>query len=214
MSVKNLQEVLLYTSIYSVIIPIVLGLRHVMALTKPMRFFLFFLVVSLCFDTYSVVTSTNGINNMAGLHLYTVVEYGCMAYFFSLISTKPKLTILIRVSLVAVALAAYYYAMFIGSLLTYNTPVRSATAALIAAMSSYFLIKEMQHDQFPTPTFYITTGILLYFMVNSVGFLLYATIGREFGRVVSEQFGTVHSMVYLITIILYIFGFKNKPTFN
>lgn len=214
MSGKTLQEVLLYTSIYSIIIPILLGLRQVIALTKPLRFFLFFLVVCLCFDTYSVVTASNNMNNMAGLHLYTVVEYTCIAYYFSLKSTKPNLTKAIRVSLVLFVLFACYYAFFMGSLVKYNAPVRTASAALITAMACYFMSKEMQHHYFPTQGFYITAGILLYFMVNSVGFLLYAAIGNEFGRAVSEQFGTIHSLVYLIATIFYILAFRNKPTLN
>lgn len=214
MSVKNLQEILLYISIYAIIIPIILGLRHFVALTKPMRFFLCFLIIALCFDTYSVVTANNNINNMPGLHLYTAVEYVGIAYFFSLRSTKPNLTTAIRLSLVVFTLFACYYAFFIGNLFNYNAPVRTISAALITVMASYFMLKDMQHHHFPTPVFYITTGILLYFMVNSVGFLLYADIGYEFGRVLSEQFGVIHSVVYLITTIFYIFGFKNKPTFN
>ncbi len=149
---------------------------------------------------------------MAGLHVYTVVEYACMAYFFSLKVHTPRLKQTILISLLPFAFLAFYYACFMVDLTQYNGPVRTISAVLISAIAVNVIYKEMRHNDFPTSDFYIIAGVLLYFMVNSVGFLLYAAIGKEFGRVVSEQFGIIHSVVYLIASIFYIFGFKNKPT--
>lgn len=163
---------------------------------------LIFLAVGVEFLAYFL--ASNKIPNLPLLHVFTVFEFGLIAYMFQpsieKYISKTKLLIIIFVF----AIAAVFNSVFHESIYQFNPFARSAEALLLLLLSLlyfYATLTSMTEKHLErSPIFWISAGCLLYFS-SSLFIFIYSNV--LFG--VHRNSFTIWGLHALMSILHYIF---------
>lgn len=211
----NLFKLLSDTSVYSILLPLIPALYFFKQHEKPMRVLAIFISVSTCFDLYSLVTAKLGINNLNVLHIYTVIEYSFIAYFFSTLYVFQKIRVPILISIIIFSISSLYYSFFIANIFQFNSIPRTTECLLLFIIALYYSYKLFEHEDYVSlikyPYFWVTAGILLYFGGNMVNFALYKFILTTSSPESGRDFWNVHSLLNIQANIFYFIAFLWSP---
>jgi hypothetical protein len=180
-----------------------------------MRVFALFISVSLGFEIYAIITSYYGINNMNALHIYTVVEYSFIAYFFSMLTIFEGIQKNILISIIVFSIGALYYSFFIADMIRFNSITRTTESILISILGLFyyykFLEKEPDISLFRYPYFWINSGIVIYFLGNFVMSMTYETLISTKTAETTRDYWNAHSLLNIIANTFYFLAFLWSP---
>lgn len=161
----------------SVFLPIISGFTRYKELNAPFRLFLYFFVVAAGFELQA--TLMNGVykNNMPGLHLYTFVEFLGFSIVYYLHYEKGNLMrMLIGINIIIGVILALADACYINGIWMSNTLSRSYASASIVLYTLNCFYSLFQKDttrySWEYPMFWVSTGALIYFGLNTLYFML------------------------------------------
>lgn len=148
---------------------------------------LLFIVVSCIFEMFFFITSKLGVRNIAFFHLYTLVEFGCLCYFFRTVLGERSAAIL---RFLSIAFAVYLVAnpFLFEALDTYNSISRSLESILLTVFCLMYFYKiyveETVMNLEDQPVFWIVTGLAIYLTVGLfshllAGFILKGSVDRD-----------------------------------
>jgi hypothetical protein len=166
-----------------------------------------FFIVSTFADTYALTTVIMRINNLGGLHIYTVIE--CvffLFYYYLLVTPRRKIFIVLIIAFIATGI---YYSAFVISLSEYPLFTRTLEGLLLTGCALYYFYYLLANDDYVSlksyPHFYINCGVLLYFMGNMFLFMLDHLFSTEMAR--RFNYFQVHSVINPTANVLYCVGF-------
>lgn len=180
-----------------------------------MRVLAIFISISSCFDLYALVTAKLGIYNLNALHIYTVVEYAFIAYFFSTIESLKKIKIGVLISIVLFSTGSLYHSFFIGDMFQFNYITRAIECLLLFLIGAYYPFELFVQDDYPSslrnPYFWVSAAIIIYFGGNFVNFIFFQLITSIPTEGENLDFWYMHSVFNITANIFYFIAFICNP---
>lgn len=204
---KSIQSFILLYSPLVVLLPLAMALLHFRRLTPELKVLAFHLIMVVIMSSISFTLWSMKKNNLPLLHLYTILEFGMIGWFYKIVLrgwvSERLLTILILLFTVLALLNSF----FLQDWHRFNTYPRSLESILVIAftitcyhrMLSEMKIRRMERSSL----FWINTGFLFYFSGALFLFSLSNYI-MPLGYRLNMLIWTVHA---LFSILLYVFLF-------
>ncbi|PZP48837.1 MAG: hypothetical protein DI598_09260 [Pseudopedobacter saltans] len=198
---RNIYMGLIIPSI--VLFPIIIALYNRKYWLVFVRMVFFYLLFSLFFIVFSLVTNNLYINNLPILHLYTVLEFIIICMLFRSFTEKKKDHYFFTYLAFLFVLFAIAYVVLTNSLYRFNTWPRFIGSLIIVFCCIYFLIKELVNEKKEKLTFktIILFGLMLYFSSSSILFgMSQLLIGKSsaFTLLVWNIHATILAIMYLM----------------
>ncbi len=149
----------------SIAIPLLFGLYRYKRLAVPYKIILYFLVMSAVVNGIAVVLAIENIPNLIVFHLYTILEFGCISWFYSyFFQSTLKSSVVWIVGIFT--LLCIVNVLFIQTTL-FNTYSRSLEAIIIVGYCILYFSKQSVSNEADTwgskGINWINSGILLYY---------------------------------------------------
>lgn len=174
-----------------------------------------FICVSSCFDLYSLITAKLGIHNLVALHIYTVIEYSFIAYFFSTLNVLSNVRIAILLSIFIFSISSLYHSFFIANILQFNSVTRTVECLLIFILGLYYSYKLFEHENYVSlvkyPYFWVLAAVFIYFGGNILNFAMYKFILTTAALKSSTDYWNLHSVFNITANIFYFIAFLWSP---
>ena len=205
------------TSQASVLLPIIAGLFYYTKLNKPFKVLFWFFVLSVLFEVQAKICGILYNNNMPGLHLFTFIEMFAFSTVYYFHFSKSKfLTSLILLNAISFSLVAISDAVYFNGIFAPNNISRtysSISLTVFALIYFYHLfVKELQFYSWQYPMFWLSTGVLIYFGLNLLYFMLlnYLISNATFTGQISSY---THAAINIIANCLFAQSFRCHKNF-
>lgn len=153
-----------------ILLPVVVALYQYKRLGEAMKTMAWYVFLGGAIQLYSSLLNDQKDNNLWLLHLYTPLEFACIAWFFSTVLKGffPKKVFLWLA--IGFTLLSCLNSAFLQDTKTFNTYARSLEGLLVITMCLFWCYKtllEMKIQRLEEdPVFWVNTGFLLYFSGN------------------------------------------------
>lgn len=192
----------------SSVIPFILGLLYYKRLNIAFRVFFFFMAFAMVAEFFIVWYARNiGNGNVQLMHVFTLVEYTSYCYLFcrELFPSKWKQLFwgLFMLELILVLANAFV----IGAVYEVNSFARTFEFVVLATFSLIFFRQSLVIEKgtlpiFKQPMFWLSAGVLLYFSVNTLFFLLFNKLLDE-GADWIQMGKVLHAYVNILANLLF-----------
>lgn len=197
-------DVFLFFATWIIIIPVVTGTLRYGNLSKECRIIFFFTIIACITEITSYITRSRGINNMPLLHIYTVIEFVIISWFYHLLFKRIFSFSPLPLIAVLFVIGSIINSLWIQEILSFNSYIRGIEAVLIILYALIILyVFFFQPDAKKTvddPVFWINAGILIYFSGATTLFILSNYI-LPLGYQFNKNIWGVHA---LLSIIMYL----------
>ncbi len=219
-----LNQILIHTSFITVLI----GVLHYHYLKPDFKILIALMYLMYIGNTYSTFTSNISINNLHALHIYTVLEFVLIGwyYYYNLPDIISKKSILICIVLFSIF--SILNSLFIQPINTYNSYARGIEILLIISFSILFYMKnvfDLQRKE-ELSRLILNTGVLVYygitFIYNISGNIIYKYAYDEYGKTeyyffyrnIYQQFPITFSIIFNLTTAyaMYLHIIKQKKS--
>lgn len=215
MSPKELHTLFSHISACSILLPFGAALIYFRTLPKALTVLAIFIFISVIADGYALYTASKGINNLPVLHIYTVLEFAFFSTVYMHLFHQKKIKLALIIIIILFSCFAFYHSFFIADVFKFNSVTRVVESLLLTSTGLYFLYTMLDSDDYVKlgtyPYFWITSGVLLYFMGNFFLFMLYEMINSYVSKSVNIEFWILHSILNIIANVLYCVGFACSP---
>lgn len=168
-------EILSQLAIAIPVIAALLGFFIWKKLQPAEKTFVWYLVINAFFEMVSYTTARIFENNLPGLHLYTLIQFIAITYFFkhsfaSLNFKIPATHLLLTGSILIVANSAFFQSIY-----TYNSFSKTMVDLYIVGLAFFFFIKVLQgfkgqHEEIQA-TLSFTTSLFIQAAITSILYL-------------------------------------------
>ncbi len=197
-------------SVLSILPPLVMAVSCYRVSSIPVKIFSYLIFFSTISEFVSLILAKNNINNLPELHLFTIIEASLLLVFFYVLFTNTIVKRTILVVLVLFVISDVVYMLTAGNIWMFNTLFRTIESFILTiAGLGYFYHKLNSHSNIPLekrPTFWLNSGLLLYFMGNCFLFMLYNVILSK-SHEWNQNMWVIHSGLNIASNILYTVGF-------
>jgi len=193
----------------TIIIPISVALVNRKYWKASQRLSFYYLLLAAVFNIIATVTAGLNINNLPGLHLYTVLEFILLCLLLKSFFQKPFIKKTLTALIFLFPLLAVVYICFIGSIFTYNTLPRFAESMSLSLFCLYFLIQDLNNttDNQANFNFTIVIGLLLYLCSTSTLFGASNYIIRHFDKHLYKFIWNIHATLVMLMYFIFAFAF-------
>ena len=124
--------ILSYSASGCLLLSIILLTRLYTELPKSLKIFTVFLYINLVTETSATLLFNYRLNNLPLLHIYTLAEFLCLSYFFSILITKPRLySKKFLYFCIGIAILIVLNSIFMQSIFTFNSYAKTLVQSLI-----------------------------------------------------------------------------------
>jgi len=202
---NRIADLCLFFATWVITIPVLIGSLRYRQLSKECRIIYFFTIIAWVTEISSYITRSMSINNMPLLHIYTVVEFTMISWFYHVLFKKMfSFSPLIFIA-VLFACGSVINSVFIQRILSFNSYTRGIEAMLIIVYAVVFLygffFQSDTRQVTDNPALWITAGILIYFSGAATLFILSNYI-LPMGYQFNKNVWALHAM---LSIIMYCF---------
>jgi hypothetical protein len=151
---------------YSPLLPLIYGFLHIHKLNLPLRLLLAWLSFSLSITIVMTILAKQGINNLWIMNLSLPIYTFFLLWIFSLWETKPRMVLLLRLSIVAFAIIWTFEMVFGDGLFKFTTYSRPIMDVMLVAVSCFALYEDNLNIEIPLidrPRFWMGAGLILYY---------------------------------------------------
>lgn len=194
----------MYLSLYSTILPVILGVFYFKKLDRTFKLLTLFVLVSLILEVCTYILFMQGRNNMFLYHSYTFVEFLFLTFVFYTI--RPNRVLVILLILFFIVGVGLIYSLKI-DLKLLDTWQRLLSGSLILTMCfNYFIFQMKEGARFfleYDPKFLLVSGLTLYFLGTVLSFTTAnLLIGKQnsIPWIVHSILNTILNVIYSIAI--------------
>lgn len=187
----------------SILLPILMGLLNYNKANKGQQYLLYYLIASSLINLAAMVLVAYKMTNLPLLHLYTIVESVLILFYLSSLFPNGHIKTIIGIIVIVFPLACIVNFSFIQSIYTYNTYTRPLEAILI----TFFCLLNLYQSGFTEnwlqkPTSWFTMGILIYFPVVCIIFILsnyivFISKNKALNHIIWQFHGAMSLLMYL-----------------
>jgi len=200
-------------SVYSVVLPLLVGLIKIKRLNKPFKVLFIYVVVSFATEQYAVYLLQVIDNNLFLLHIYVAFELLAFLYIYYLILPQNNYRRLIKIyGVVYLVVGVFNAAQNILAYPTYARGVESIMLISLAIIFFYNLIKELSVLRIEKHGyFWMNAGILLYFSGALIIFIIFNYYSQISELKLALYYSFIHSSCNIIKNILFTLAFVYAP---
>lgn len=207
MLLKSIQRIILLYSPLAVLLPLVVALLRFKKFGPDLKVLTYHLVMVTIMSGISAAVWFMNKNNLPLLHVYTILEFSMIAWFYKIVLRGWVSERLFTILILLFALLALLNSLFLQDWHRFNTYPRSLESIFVIAFTiAYFhrMLSEVNINRMErSPLFWINTGFLFYFSGALFLFSLSNYI-IPLGYRLNFLIWTVHA---LFSILLYVFLF-------
>lgn len=190
----------------SALFPIFFGLRNFRHLPPAFIILLIYIIAGSVINLISLILTAHGRYSVYLIHIYTIIEFTCIAILFSCIfSKKWRLPIYLLIIIFDAWCTINY--LFIQNKIEFNTYKRPIAAFIIVAFCMYYVTKNgTEERRWSDDNFnWVNTGLLMYYAVGVVVFISFNFFLKL--NIFTEIIWAFHNTILLIEYILFAIGF-------
>lgn len=201
-----MQVAIIYTAMFSILIPIGVGLWRYSSLSLDARWLLYMLfpvAINQFISTWWIYNVNS--NNIVFGHIYTIVELLFLSKIYYDYHKGSRWSALIPVS-VGLFLLFYIIRLFLNpmSFLEYSTYERAMSGVIILACATSYFVSIYRRQEVlelqKTSGFWMGGGLILYFLSNTILYVFSELIFAQ-EEVIFLQIWSVHAV---LTFLLYV----------
>jgi hypothetical protein len=199
----------MYVSSATVVVPIGIGIYRKAFLSKTDHVIFYLLLVSLFVESVSAVLAVNTINNMWLYHIYTVLEFTLLTYFYSRYMKDSSWSLILICAYVLFLMVAAFESYSLGpkDLDNISTALESILIFVYALATYGRMMKQLEHTNLlSTSLFWINTAIFSYFSVCFFLFIFSNYLLKDSVNIHLEMWG-IHSVINIVFYSLISIGF-------
>lgn len=187
----------------SILLPILMGLLNYNKANKGQQSLLYYLIASSLINLAAMVLVAYKMTNLPLLHLYTIVESVLILFYLSSLFPNGHIKTIIGIIVIVFPLACIVNFSFIQSIYTYNTYTRPLEAILITFFCLLYLYQSgFTENWLQKPTNWFTMGILIYFPVVCIIFILsnyivFISKNKALNLIIWQFHGAMSLLMYL-----------------
>ncbi|RAJ29247.1 hypothetical protein [Pedobacter cryoconitis] len=207
---------LIYTGVIvpaGVLIPIVVAYSKRKYTNRPLEIIWYYLLLDGVVNLLAVLLADHEINNLPVLHVFTILEFLLLSYFYLSVLREKAAGRIIKYLLVIFPVFCIVNFLFFQSIYQFNTYARPVEALIIMGCSLAYFAQTNDADTRWSfnPLNWINTGILLYFS----GALFIFSFSNLTVKQMSEKYyainilmWNIHATLLLLMYLLIAFGFS------
>lgn len=204
-----LTEWLDYISAVSILMPFIISISQFSRLNTELKFLAYFFSFATAIEIIAFTMSIYRLNNLWLMNIYTLIEG---VVFFWLLGKwfESKTMFVVIITLLALYVGYWCYTTFLQEgILIFNSKEMTVKAIFLIFLSGYLLIKLSMKDEINLLNnyiFWISAGILIYFLVSLVVFS-----SADF--MITDKFSamhytwTIHSIINILANLLFFYAF-------
>lgn len=195
----------------AILIPIVIGLIKSVHKKAPSKTIFFYLIFATLIYIVSRILGYHGINNLPLLHLYTIVEYIFILWYFRAALNEVKASKVIGILMVVFPILSILDLLLIQDIFQFNSYPRPVAALIIIGLCMYYFFRysgnENKKSWSSVPLNWISSGLLVYFCSGLIYFAFLSIITKHASAAIYYLFGTIHATLVLLMYLLFAMGF-------
>ncbi len=199
----------------SILIPFFIGIYRYKHLDKSLRLFLYFVIygtvneiISRIIIRYGLITYDGETNTLPLSHLYLMLEFLLLGFFYSYILKDIINKRLMVILIVLFEVYCIINTMFLQSVFLYPALPLAIGKILIVGFSMLFLYKIMTEARilnlWKEPLIFLNLAVLIYYAGNLFYSLLFNLIldySREFAKITNYYFVGLNTLFYILVAI-------------
>lgn len=197
----------------STLIPITAGIIYYKKLSTAMHRIILYLCIALFFNIVGSVLASYRINNLPGLHLYTLAELVAITWYYRAAFPNGWANKWTTIVMVAFPILCVINFSYFQSIYTFNTYTRPLEAVLVIVFSSIYLSRQGNFDQkenLNKAGRLVASGFLLYFCSSFFQFIFSNVISRISNRTITDVIWCLHATFVLIMYIMFFVAIKHE----
>lgn len=187
------------------LIPITAGLVFYKQINKPLRILLVFLSASFVLNVMGNILSRHHINNLPGLHFYTIVEEVTIMLYFLYAFEKGDITKWIKAAMVIFPVICIINFSFFQSIYEFNTYTRPLDAIIIIIFTTAYMAMQSSFKNRELITRsgrLVAAGFMIYFCSSLFQFIFSNIISKNASRNIKLLIWDLHGTFVLIMYLL------------
>ncbi len=205
-------------SIFVIFLPFGLAMFWRKKLTGPMFVIFCYLILGIAAQLISFITKEYQIKNLPLLHLYTVIEFSWITWFYHQAMPVYLPERRTKVIIVIFSVAAALNTLFLQPVTQFNTYIRTSESILVIIFSLLFfykIISEMKIQRLEKePLFWINVGFLIYFSGSTLLFI-FSNYILPFKNTLNLYVWSLHAIFSILLYLIQSIGIwmaAHKPT--
>ncbi len=196
---EKIRDLLFEHISWAVLVPWLAALYNRHTLTAPLRVIGLYFTVAVCTQSISFILWKLKINNLPVLHVYTVVEYLLLLWYFSIVLSDflpRRVFVLLAVCFPLLSVAD---SLFVEKIYSFNTYSRSTEALILIFLAVCWFVKTVSVAEMAAnmPLHYVTAGLLIYF-AGSVVLFSFRDLISQLNRTFLMNVWSIHTLLLLI----------------
>jgi hypothetical protein len=200
---------LMYIAVFSVLIPIIIGILKANTKNRAIQIFVLYLIIRLTVDSVSIWFIREYYVDLNVLHIFILTEYILLMlvlYFWqTLISIKKVLLTLILLYIFFWVIAKFSFEPFNG-LYSFSLSVSQGILALSAGYTLFVVTENRAEPLATNPRFWFLVSMVFYFIGTLIPTALVGVFFKERGQAPLFLW-SVNWLVAIISNLLYTIGF-------
>ena len=193
-----------HVSALSILIPLILGIFLFKDLSKDLRLFMYYIVLSFVTDLVSFIVMSYSYRNAPILNIFTVLEFIFLIYILSIWNTY-KIFIIIFKALIPLFVIAFVLLDILGvekfnEIKTISRTISIGILIIFSVITLFTISDAVKIPIYLDPRFWITSGILIYCAGNLLLFLFGIFIYE------GEEIYFIHNFSNILANIFYAGG--------
>jgi len=195
------------------LIPIGAGLTYYKQINKPLRTILIFLSVSFVLNVIGSVLANHGINNLPGLHVYTILELVTVMLYYLYAFEKGAISKWIKLAMLIFPVICIVNFTFFQSIYTFNTFTRPLDAIIIIVFTTAYMTMQSgfkNRELITRSGRLVAAGFMIYFCSSLFQFIFSNVISKHASKLVKLLIWNMHGTFVLIMYLLIFWAILNE----
>ncbi|PJJ83600.1 hypothetical protein [Mucilaginibacter auburnensis] len=191
------------------LVPVIAGLFLYNGINKPLRVLLIYLVTSFVFNVTGSVLAGFGINNLPGLHLYTVAEVLTIMLYYLYAFDKGLVSRWIKMVMIVFPVICIVNFSFFQSIYEFNTYTRPLGAIIVIVFTAAYLAMQSgfkNQQLIKRSGRLVASGFMIYFCSSLFQFIFSNVISKHAAKGVKLIIWNIHGTFVLIMYLLFLWA--------
>ncbi|WP_295772117.1 hypothetical protein [uncultured Mucilaginibacter sp.] len=197
----------------STLLPLGAGLLYYKQINKPLRTLLLYLGMALIMNIIGITLASFKINNLPGLHVYTILEVVTLMLYFKHAFESERANKWINVILIAFPLLCIVNFSFFQSIYEFNTYTRPLGALFVIVASILYLAVQSDFkrtDLITTSGRIVAAGFLIYFCSSLFQFIFSNVVSHHVSKDVKKTIWILHAILVVIMYLFFLAAILNE----
>jgi len=203
--------VLSLISSYSVIVPIIFGIKYQVQNRSDLKFIFHLLCVSLLVEIISTYLSNKNYNNIVLINIFTFFEFFFLVLFYRQFFNQLQKTSIHGI-LIFIFLLLMIFTTFLADNLrlidNFSISIEAIILIIYSLLSFYLIMKNLiYNDILSVPFFWVNIAVLIYFSGNLFLFIFSAYLQKLDQSSVYLKLYMIHSILNILYYLILTVGF-------